>query len=106
MTKSKIATALAALTLAASLTAASGQAQAHHCASRRLGLGIGLAAGTLIGAAAASNAYYDGYTDCRYVERYDRWGNFAHREGLRRRSVLIRIQLRSAPPPVHPRADR
>ena len=35
------------------------------------------AAGTLIGAAAASNSYYvaPSYRECRYVERVDRWGN-------------------------------
>ena len=44
-------------------------------------LGIGIAAGALVGIAAA-NAYAGpgyvverGYRECRYVERYDRWGN-------------------------------
>jgi hypothetical protein len=80
MTKSKITTAtLAALTLAGTLAATSGSAQAHPRFGT--GLGIGLAAGALIGAAAASNAYAGpvyvtpGYTGCRLVERYDRWGN-------------------------------
>ena len=42
------------------------------------GIGAGFVVGTLIGAAAASsNAYYDEpLTPCRYVGRYDRWGNF------------------------------
>jgi hypothetical protein len=43
-----------------------------------VGLGIGFAAGALIGAAVASNAYAGpSYVvrECRYVERYDRWGN-------------------------------
>jgi hypothetical protein len=74
VTKSKtIAAALAALTLATTFTAIGGEAQA----SPRFGLGIGLAAGALIGAAAASSAYYyaPGYRECRYVERMDRWGN-------------------------------
>ena len=40
-------------------------------------VGAGFAAGTLIGAAAASNSYYvaPGYRECRYVDRLDRWGN-------------------------------
>jgi len=43
--------------------------------------GIGIAAGALIGAAAATNAYggpvyvAPAYRECRLVERYDRWGN-------------------------------
>jgi len=78
MTKSKtLATALAALALVGTLVATSGDAQARPRFG--VGLGIGLAAGALIGAAAASNAYagpaYVGYRDCRYVEKYDRWGN-------------------------------
>jgi hypothetical protein len=41
------------------------------------GAGLGIATGLLVGAAVASNSYYyaPGYRDCRYVERYDRWGN-------------------------------
>jgi hypothetical protein len=81
MTKSKInaktiATALAALTLATTFTAIGGQAQAHSHWGRGWGIGAGFAAGALIGAAATSNAYYyePAYT-CRYVGRYDRWGN-------------------------------
>jgi hypothetical protein len=80
MTKPKItAVTLAALTLAGTLAATSGSAQAHsHWGT---GVGIGIAAGALIGAAAASSAYAGpvyvtpGYRDCRLVERYDRWGN-------------------------------
>ncbi len=76
MTKSKtIAAALAALTLAASLTLTSGQAQAHPKFGKALG--IGLAVGTAIGVAAASSRYaVPDYIDgeCRYIERYDRLG--------------------------------
>jgi len=78
MTKSKtIAAALAALTLATTFTAIGGQAQAHpHFGHHGWGIGAGIVAGTLIGAAAASNAYYDDTAyACRYVGRYDRWGN-------------------------------
>ena len=78
MTKSKIKTiaaALAALTLATTFTAIGGEAQARPRFGA--GLGIGLAAGALIGIAAASNSYYyaPGYRECRYVDRLDRWGN-------------------------------
>ena len=73
-----LTTALAALALAGTLAATSGEAQARP----RYGtaLGIGIVAGTLIGVAAASNAYatpayVTGYGDCRYVERYNRWGH-------------------------------
>jgi anaerobic C4-dicarboxylate transporter len=76
VTKSKtIAAAIAALTLATTFTALGGQAQAHSHFGR--GLGWGIAAGMLVGAAAASNSYYyaPGYRECRYVDRMDRWGN-------------------------------
>ncbi len=79
-TKTKIAAAaLAALTLTTAIAATGGEAQAR---SRGLGVGLGFAAGALIGAAAASNAYAGpvyvtgpAYRECRYVERFDRWGN-------------------------------
>ena len=77
VTKSKtIAAALAALTLATTFTAIGGEAQARPRFGA--GLGIGLAAGTLIGVAAATSgpAYVEpAYTECRYVGRYDRRGN-------------------------------
>jgi len=77
MTKSKtIAAALAALTLATTFTAVGGQAQAHPHFGHGWGLDAGFVAGTLIGAAAASSyTYAPGYAECRYVGRYDRWGN-------------------------------
>ena len=69
-----VAAALAALTLATTFTAVGGEAQARP---RFGGVGLGIAAGLVVGAAAASSSYYyaPGYRDCRYVERYDRWGN-------------------------------
>ena len=81
LSKSKILTGtLAALTLATAIAATSGDAQARPRFG--VGLGIGFAAGALIGAAAASNAYAGpgyvvdpGYAECRYVERYNRWGH-------------------------------
>lgn len=73
-TKTKIvAVVVAAATVAAATT---GQAQAGH--RHGAGIGLGIAAGALVGAAIASNAYgapVYGYRECRYVERYDRWGN-------------------------------
>jgi hypothetical protein len=75
MTKSKtIAAAFAALTLATALTATGAQARPRFGA----GLGIGLAVGALVGAAAVSGSYTEPvyvYRECRYVRRYDRWGN-------------------------------
>jgi hypothetical protein len=82
LTKSKktLTAALAAVTLVAAIAASSSESQARP----RFGtaLGIGIVAGTLIGVAAASNAYAGpayvvepGYGDCRYVERYNRWGH-------------------------------
>jgi hypothetical protein len=75
MTKAKIiAAALAALTLAAALIG--GQAQAHSQFGH--GLRIGFATSALIGVASTSPAYayaMPDNTECRHVERYDRWGN-------------------------------
>ncbi len=73
MTKT-IAIALTALTLAA---ATNTQAQAG---SNGWAIGAGIAAGALIAGAAAANAYgpiYVGpeYRSCRYVQRFDAWGN-------------------------------
>ena len=62
MTKSKTFTAIAALTLAATLTAFSGQAQAHsHWGHHGWGIGAGFVAGSLIGAAVASNGWPNGW---------------------------------------------
>jgi hypothetical protein len=75
MTKSKIAAAaLVALTLSSALATTQAEARPRH----GVAIGIGIAAGALIGAAIASNAYAGpSYVvrECRYVERYDRWGN-------------------------------
>jgi hypothetical protein len=62
-----------AATLATTLTAFGNEAQARP----RWGLiGAGIAAGTLIGIAAAnSGPVYVRDVDCRFVERMDRWGN-------------------------------
>ena len=72
---------LAALTLTAGVLATSGEAQAFPKKGWGPGIGFGIAAG-VIGAAAygayAAPGYYvaPGYTSCRYVERYDVYGNF------------------------------
>jgi hypothetical protein len=71
------AAALALLTLGTGAIATSNPAQAKP----KWGpvVGIGLAAGALIGAAAASNAYADpyggyGFRRCRLVRQYDAYG--------------------------------
>ncbi|HZQ12233.1 MAG TPA: hypothetical protein VFB31_05425 [Pseudolabrys sp.] len=73
MTKSKtIAAALAAITLATALTAGTAQARPRF----GTGLAIGLGAGALIGAAAATSyqpVYV--YRACHYEPRWDSWGN-------------------------------
>jgi zinc transporter ZupT len=75
MTKSKtIAAAFAALATAFAVTSSPAEAHSHWGP----GIGLGFAAGALIGAAAvSSNSYYyaPGYSECRFVNRLDRWGN-------------------------------
>jgi len=79
------AAALAALTLTAGLVATSSSAQAFPKKGFGWGpgIGLGIAAGALIGAAAYNSAYAaPGYyvapdaVACRYVERYDAYGNY------------------------------
>lgn len=68
-----IAAALAAVTLATAFTASTAQARPRFGA----GLGIGLAAGTVLGAAAVSSGYGPVYVyrECHYERRWDNWGN-------------------------------
>ena len=68
-----IAAALAAVTLATAFTANTAQARPRF----GVGLGIGLAAGAVIGAAAVSNSYGPVYVyrECHYERRWDNWGN-------------------------------
>ena len=78
--KTKIITAtLAAVTLAGAVLGTSAPAYAWHPHHGHHGfgpaLGIGLAIGTIAAAAAASNAYAEPAYECRYVERYNRWGH-------------------------------
>jgi hypothetical protein len=77
MTTKIAAIAVAAMTLGVAMTAQSNPAEAGHH-RWRTGIGIGLAAGALLGAAAAANAYSGpayvvepGYRDCRYVRRFN-----------------------------------
>ena len=74
LTKSKFTSAaLATRAHAGCLVANSGSAQTHSRFG--VGLGIRIAAGAVFGAAVASGAYASPVYSCRYVERYDRWGN-------------------------------
>ena len=67
-----IAAALAAVTLATAFTASTAQARPRFGA----GLGIGLAAGAVLGAAAVSSGYGPVYVrECHYERRWDNWGN-------------------------------
>ena len=71
---------LAALTITAGVLAAPSQAEAKWKGGWGPAIGLGIAAGVVAGAAYATSGpgYYvaPGYADCRYVERYDRWGNY------------------------------
>jgi hypothetical protein len=79
MTKTKIAAALTALTLAATLAVPSTEAQAGKFGT---GLAVGLIGGAIVGAAVANSAYagpaYYGYGPayrrCRWVRQYDHYG--------------------------------
>ena len=78
MTRTKIAAAaLAAITLATTMTAGVGEAQAKW--KGRHGIGYGIAAGLLLGTALAANSYAGpaygyGYRQCRLVREYDAYG--------------------------------
>jgi hypothetical protein len=74
-TKSKIAGALAALTLAGSLVIPTGSAQARG----GWGIGAAIVGGAVVGAAIANGAtyggyYVDGYRRCRFERQYDAYG--------------------------------
>jgi hypothetical protein len=76
ITKSKIAAALAALTLATSLTIPTSSAQAGH---HGWGVGAAIVGGAIVGAAVANSAayggyYVDGYRRCRWERQYDSYG--------------------------------
>jgi hypothetical protein len=77
MTKTKIAGALAVLTLATSLVLPTAEAQARP----RWGLvAAGVVGGAIIGSAIASShaypVYHDGYRRCRWVRQYNDFGYY------------------------------
>jgi hypothetical protein len=79
-TRTRAAALIAALAFTATLATAASEAQARPRWGAA-GFGIGFAAGTMIGAAAASNGYVEPvYAEpayrCRLVDRFDRWGNY------------------------------
>jgi hypothetical protein len=72
------ASLLAALTLTAGVLAAPSEAKAWK-GGWGPALGFGIAAGALAGAAYAATApgyYVGGPAGCRWVARYDSWGNY------------------------------
>jgi hypothetical protein len=78
MLKKTFAVALTALALTGAMAATTTEAQAG---SNGWAIGAGIAAGALIAGAAAAHAYepvYVGspYRSCRYVRRFDAWGNY------------------------------
>ncbi len=79
MSKKFAAVAVAALTLASATLASTNPADAKGKFGPAFGFGI--AAGTLLGAAAVSSAYggpvYVGPSyRCRWVQQFDRWGYY------------------------------
>jgi hypothetical protein len=81
MTKfSKLAAGtLAALTLTAGVLAAPSEAQARWGRGWGPAIGLGIAGGIIAGAAYAATApgyYVGGPAGCRWVARYDAWGNY------------------------------
>ena len=72
---------LAALTLTVGVLGASSPAEAKWKGGWGPGIGLGIAAGVLAGAAYATYPGYGyyaapGFTSCRYVERFDVYGNY------------------------------
>jgi hypothetical protein len=70
---------LAALTITAGVLAAPSQAEAKWKGGWGPAIGFGLAAGALAGAAYATTYpgyYVGGPVGCRWVARYDSWGNY------------------------------
>ena len=74
--KSKIATALAIVTLAGGLAIPTSSAQAGH----GWGIGAGIVGAAIVGGAIANSAayggtyYVDGYRRCRWERQYDSYG--------------------------------
>ena len=104
--KSKIAAALAVVTLAGGLAVPTSSAQAGH----GWGIGAGIVGAAIVGAAVANNAaygggyYVDGYRRCRWERQYDAAYGFLlrrHREGL---PGLLRPEFRELRPARTPPA--
>jgi hypothetical protein len=83
--KTRIAAfAVATLVLTGGIAATTQQAEAGY---KGVGIGVGVAAGALFGAALSSNAYggpvyvHDGYAyrRCGFVRQYDAYGNYIGR---------------------------
>ena len=75
--KSKIASALAVVTLAGGLAISTSPAQAGHHGG--WGIGAGIVGAAVVGAAVANSAaygvyYVDGYRRCRLERQYDGYG--------------------------------
>ena len=75
-TKSKIAAALAVVTLASSLAIPSSEAQAK---GKHWGIGAAIVGSAFVGAAIADGAIYGGYYEpgyrsCRFERQYDSYG--------------------------------
>ena len=66
---------LAALTITVG-TLATSTTEAHAWGKKGWGIGFGFAAGVIGAAALAATAPGYGVAGCRYVERYDAWGNY------------------------------
>ena len=76
-TKIKFAAVLTALTLVATFALPSNEAQARG--GRGFALGAGLIGAAVVGSAIAASAqpvYVVGPRRCRFVDQFDRWGNF------------------------------
>jgi hypothetical protein len=81
ITKSKLAAAVAALTLAASVAIPTSSAQAGH---RGWGIGAAIVGGAIVGSAIASEAAYDSYyvdggRRCGWERQYDADGFYVGR---------------------------
>jgi len=75
------AAAVAAIALTGGIAATTQEAQAGY---KGAGIGVGIAAGALFGAALAGSAYatpvyVDGYRRCGWVRQFDAYGNYVGR---------------------------
>ena len=72
------AVSAAALTLAVASVATSTKAEAKWKGGWGPAIGLGIAGGIIAGAAYAGSGhgYYVGAPGCRWVARYDSWGNY------------------------------